>query len=102
MRRAIVFSSGPADRQAIDQLDLPRSVREAILRRLDGLDAVTLQVVDTAATVGRYFDFAVLQEVTGLSEDALLVAVKHLLNQQLIHWSAASAGITRAICFAMR
>ncbi len=72
------------DRTAIDQLDLPRSVREAILRRLDGLDAVTLQVVDTAATVGRYFDFAVLQEVTGLSEDALLVAVKQLLNQQLI------------------
>ena len=77
--------AGPAwDRAPIDRLDLPRSVREAILRRLDGLDPLTLQVVDTAATVGRYFDFAVLQEVTGLSEDALLIAVKQLLNQQLI------------------
>lgn len=80
----LFYVGGAWNRKALDDLNLPRSVREAILRRLDGLDPVAGQVAATAAVIGRHFDFDLLGAVTGLPAEELLGAVRSLINQQLI------------------
>ncbi|MBF6614267.1 MAG: AAA family ATPase [Chloroflexi bacterium] len=80
----VFYAEGAWNRKTLDDLHLPRSVREAILRHLDGLDSLTHQVAATAAVIGRHFDFDLLRAATALPEEELLDAVRSLINQQLI------------------
>ncbi|HUP27383.1 MAG TPA: AAA family ATPase, partial [Chloroflexia bacterium] len=80
----VFYSDGSWNRKALDDLNLPRSVREAILRHLDGVDSTTQHVASTAAAIGRYFDFGLLKAVSGLPQDVVLKSLHSLINQQLI------------------
>ena len=90
----LFYREGSWNRTALEELNLPRSVREAILRHLDGLTMRELQVISTAAVIGRRFDFDLLQAVTGLSEGEILSDLRTLINQQLISIQQHSNGDT--------
>jgi DNA-binding NarL/FixJ family response regulator len=71
-------SARPAD------LPIPRSVHEAVSRRLNSLSPQSLELVRIAAVAGIRFECQLLSAVTGLPEPDLLAALKELLAAQLI------------------
>jgi predicted ATPase len=66
------------------ELDVPRSVHDAVHRRTARLEQATLQVLTRAAIIGRRFEFGVLCEVTGMAETDLLDRLKELVDAQLL------------------
>ena len=67
-----------------DDVRLPRSVQDAVRRRLEALSPYTRQVAIVAAIAGRRFDFELLLALTGNGEPALLAAIKDLIAAQLV------------------
>ncbi len=72
------------DRKPVYQLRIPRSVQDAIRRRLQQLSPAAVEVVSLAAVVGRRFDFSLLQQLLQCDEDELLRLVKELIGAQLV------------------
>ncbi|MGB2940068.1 MAG: AAA family ATPase [Candidatus Dormiibacterota bacterium] len=71
-------------RASAEMMGIPESVREVIGRRLSRLSEETNTVLAHAAVLGREFDLAILEPMTGLSEDALLSAIEEALQHQVI------------------
>jgi predicted ATPase len=65
-------------------LQIPRSVHDAVWRRARELRAMTREVVQQAAVIGRHFRFDVIHELTGFEEDDLLECIRELIYVQLI------------------
>ena len=63
---------------------LPRSTLLAVQQRLNHLSVEARDVLSFAAVLGRRFDFALLQHLTGRNEDDLVRLVKELITAQLI------------------
>ncbi|HET8843595.1 MAG TPA: AAA family ATPase [Ktedonobacteraceae bacterium] len=63
---------------------IPRSVQDAVQRRVHPLSAPALRVLTLAAVAGRRFDFSLLQHLTSSSEEHLLTFMKELLFAQLV------------------
>ncbi|MFN8515706.1 MAG: AAA family ATPase [Chloroflexia bacterium] len=63
---------------------VPRSVQDAVQRRLEHLSPGASEVLLLAAITGQRFDFALLQTTTGLDEDALVRRIKELVAAQLV------------------
>ncbi len=63
---------------------LPRSTLLAVQQRLNHLSVEARDVLSFAAVVGRRFDFALLQHLTGRNEVDLVRLVKELITAQLI------------------
>lgn len=80
----IFYGARGWDRKPLDQLRIPRSVRDAVRQRVERLSEPARQVVALAAIAGRHFDFALLQELAQLAERALVDAIKELSAAQLI------------------
>jgi predicted ATPase/DNA-binding CsgD family transcriptional regulator len=72
------------DRKPLDELRIPRSVQDAVGRRLERLSPALRELVNLAAVAGRRFDFALLQALTGHREDELLALVKELIAAGLV------------------
>ena len=53
----------PLDQRTIDALRIPRSVHDAVVRRLARVSPAAQRVARLAAVVGREFDFALLQSL---------------------------------------
>lgn len=66
------------------EIAIPRSVQEVVQRHSASLDPVSKRVLELAAVAGRYFDFALLQSLTGLDEPELLQNLKKLIAAQLV------------------
>ncbi|HET7011789.1 MAG TPA: protein kinase [Anaerolineales bacterium] len=75
---------GRWERKAIEDLAIPQSVKEAIGRRLNRLDAATLDVLHTAAVIGKTFSYGVLQDSLAQGDAALLPALDHATAAQLV------------------
>jgi tRNA A-37 threonylcarbamoyl transferase component Bud32 len=75
---------GRWERKAIEDLAIPQSVKEAIGRRLNRLDAATLEVLHAAAVIGKTFGYGVLQASLGQSEGDLLPALDRATAGQLV------------------
>ena len=75
------------------ELQLPGSVREAILSRLERAGATTRDVADAAAVMGARFDHELLRSVVTISDDELLHAIDELRRLNVIHESAAGAEV---------
>ena len=73
-------------RQRLDHgaVGVPRTVRDAVQRRVHRLDDRARQVLQVASVAGRRFDFELLQRVLGISERELLPIVKALIAAQLV------------------
>ncbi len=63
---------------------LPRSTLLAVQQRLNHLSVEARDVLSFAAVVGRRFDFALLQHLTGRNETDLLRLVKELIVAQMV------------------
>ncbi|MGD8396538.1 MAG: protein kinase, partial [Candidatus Eiseniibacteriota bacterium] len=68
----------------VQQLTVPQSVRAAIGRRLDRLDASSLEVLHTAAVIGKVFTFDEMRAASPSGEDELLDALDVASAAQLI------------------
>ena len=71
-------------RRPIDQLRIPRGVREALRRRTVALDADSRHVLDVAAVAGRRFDMGLLSEATTLSTPAVRSAIESLIGMGIV------------------
>ncbi len=65
-------------------LHIPRTVQAAVQQRVLRLSRAASRLVVLAAVTGRRFDFDLLRELTHLDEQALLNAIKELIEAQLV------------------
>ncbi len=80
----IFYADGGWDRKPLDELHIPRSIHDAVQRRAERLGHDAARALSLAAVVGRRFDFALLCEVGGYEEGALLDLLKELIAAQLL------------------
>ena len=83
-RGDIVRAEGGWERRPLDELRIPRSVRDAVQQRSAHLTQPARRVLAAAAIAGRRFDFGLLQALTGEAETALIDLLKELIAAQLI------------------
>ena len=76
----------------VGELDVPRNVRLVTAQRLERLTEATRRMLTMAAIIGRRFSFELLEDVSGLDEDALLDAVDEAELARLVHADAVSQG----------
>ena len=67
------------------RLPLPQRVREVISGRLERLSPRARQIIAAAATVGREFDFALLEHAAALTESQTTAGVEELVRKGVIH-----------------
>src|SRR5439155_14993500 len=80
------------DQAAASDLDLPETVREAIVRRMDHLSPGCNDVLAVASAIGREFDLAVLQRVSGIPAHRVSAALEEAVAARvLVELSAAMA-----------
>ena len=72
------------DRKPIQEIVIPRSVKNTLKSRLTKLDPETLNTMTIAAVAGSEFDFEVLRDTSQLSEDALLDKIERALSAGII------------------
>jgi tetratricopeptide (TPR) repeat protein len=72
--------------RADDQLapSVPATFADAVRRRLDAARPDSRHVIGAAAVLGRGFDWALLSPVTGLTDAAVVAALRHGVDLQLI------------------
>ena len=63
---------------------IPATFGDAVQRRLEGLDADARRVICAAAVLGRRFDWALLGQVTGLPDAAVVAALRRGVGVQLV------------------
>jgi DNA-binding CsgD family transcriptional regulator/tetratricopeptide (TPR) repeat protein len=68
----------------VEELDLPRSVRSAVSKRLDHLGADARSVAGVAAVVGARLRFNILATVCDLPREAVLVALEELCKAAIL------------------
>jgi class 3 adenylate cyclase len=83
-RREIVRSGTGWEQRPLDELRMPETVREAILLRLGRLDPMHVEVLRTAAVLGRSFEYGLLVDVSEADETTVLAALEAAVAQQLL------------------
>lgn len=68
----------------VEELDLPRSVRSAVSKRLDHLGADARSVAGVAAVLGARLRFSVLASVCDLARDSVLAALDELCKAAIL------------------
>lgn len=68
-----------------DSWTIPQSIRDLLAGRLAGASETGRQLLQTAAVIGRSFDYTTLLEASGRSEDEVVAGLEALLAQGLIH-----------------
>jgi len=63
---------------------IPQGVRDILRSRLEAVDETGLQLLQTAAVIGRSFDFDTLQSASGRSEDETAATLETLVARGLI------------------
>ena len=64
--------------------NVPRTFAATVRRRLAGLDASARSVVETAAVLGRRFDWRLIPEITGLAEQVVLAGLRSAVATGLV------------------
>src|SRR5262249_43699617 len=80
----VFLADGRWERRAIDELGIPRTVREAILLRIGRLDERHVDVLRAAAVLGRSFAYAPLLEVAEADEELVARTLEGALGAQLV------------------
>ncbi|MGO8946092.1 MAG: helix-turn-helix transcriptional regulator [Ktedonobacterales bacterium] len=80
----ITITSGRWDPKPTNEIRLPRSIRDAVLRRSKQLSSSAHDLLALAAVAGRRFDFTLLEALTGHDEAQLVHLIKELLGAQLV------------------
>ena len=90
----LYFEDGRWHRPAMEELDLPQSVRVAIQSRLAKLSDPVQDVLRMAAVLGHEFDFETLAYALEQDEDLLIEALETAERSQLIEELSAERGGT--------
>ena len=69
----------------IDTIPLPSTVQAVIAARIDRLDDIAKQVLETASVIGRVVSLSVLQRVTAMPHDELSDAIWQLRQADLLY-----------------
>jgi DNA-binding CsgD family transcriptional regulator len=80
----IYRAHGVWTRKPLKELRIPRTFDDAVERRLSRLSLPARELLATAAVLGRRFDLALLQQVTGVAERELLVLLKEAVGARLV------------------
>ncbi|HEY6409312.1 MAG TPA: AAA family ATPase, partial [Ktedonobacteraceae bacterium] len=80
----IFFADGMWDRKPLKDLQIPRSVHDAVQQRARLLSKEARETLALAAVVGRHFDFSLLQALTQYPESELVQVIETLIAAQLI------------------
>jgi DNA-binding CsgD family transcriptional regulator/tetratricopeptide (TPR) repeat protein len=64
--------------------NVPRTFAATVRRRLAGLDANARSVVETAAVLGRRFDWRLIPEITGLAEQVVMAGLRSAVTTGLV------------------
>jgi len=80
-----VFSrDGVWERKALSEFNIPRSIHDAVQRRVQQLTPAAREALELAAVAGQRFDVTLLQALTNSDERTLLQLVKELIAAQLV------------------
>jgi tetratricopeptide (TPR) repeat protein len=80
----IFYEQGVWDRKPMSELNIPRSVQDAVQQRSSRTSDEARRLLTYAAVAGRRFDIDLLARVTGHSETTMLALVKELLAAQIV------------------
>ncbi|MGH2583869.1 MAG: ATP-binding protein, partial [Dehalococcoidia bacterium] len=80
----IFLADGRWDRRPMRELRVPRTVQDAVQRRVVQLSGDARDVLLLAAVAGQRFDFALLQTLTERDDAGLLPLIKELIDAQLV------------------
>ncbi|HEV7599138.1 MAG TPA: adenylate/guanylate cyclase domain-containing protein [Bradyrhizobium sp.] len=69
----------------IDTIPLPTTVQAVVAARIDHLEEVAKQVLETASVIGRVVSLPILQRVAALPHDELTEAIWHLRQAELLY-----------------
>ena len=83
------------DRKSLTEMRIPRTVRAAILHRLERLNRETVDVLSAASVIGRAADIATLIAVTGMDEASVYAALESCVTHQLLEEDDRTAGTYR-------
>jgi class 3 adenylate cyclase len=83
-RGDIFRTAGGWERKPLHDLDIPDTVRDTILLRLERLDPLHATILQAAAALGRVFDHRTLLAVSDAGAEAVNAAVEAAVGQQLI------------------
>jgi len=72
------------DRKSLTEMRIPRTVRAAILHRLERLNRETVDVLSAASVIGRSADVMTLIAVTGMNEATVYTALETCVTHQLL------------------
>jgi predicted ATPase len=88
------FEDGHWVRPALEDLQIPQSIRIAIQQRITRLPPAAQDVLNASAVLGRDFDFDTLAELAGADEDTLIDALEQMEHAQLIEETGTQHGGT--------
>jgi predicted ATPase/DNA-binding CsgD family transcriptional regulator len=80
----LFFSQGQWLLKPLTDVQIPRTIQDAVDRRVAVLSNPARRALTLAAVMGRRFDFAFLQELLALDEQAMLSVMKELMGTQLV------------------
>jgi predicted ATPase len=80
------------DRKALTEMRIPRTVRAAILHRLERLRKEAVDVLSAASVIGRSADVATLIAVTGMDESTVYSALETCVTFQLLEEDERTPG----------
>jgi class 3 adenylate cyclase len=80
------------DRKPLVEMRIPRTVKDAILQRLERLSRDEVAVMSAASVMGRSFDVGALAAVAGVSEATVLGALEASVTAQLIEEEGSRSG----------
>lgn len=72
------------DAGGFENLQIPRSIRDSVQRRVEQLPESTRRILSLAAVIGDRFDFGLLQEIAAQDEQSLFRILKELIAAHLI------------------
>jgi tetratricopeptide (TPR) repeat protein len=80
----VAFEDGRWRRPGVKDLEVPQSIRGAILSRVAKLPEAAREALLMAAILGREFEFKTLRQATGMPEEGLITALEEAEHAQLI------------------
>src|SRR6266851_3606059 len=69
----------------IDKIPLPATVQAVVAARIDHLEEMAKQVLETAAVIGRLVAMSILKPVSALPNDELLEAISQLRQAEMLY-----------------
>jgi len=80
----LTYEEGRWKRPSMEEVGVPQSIQVAIQSRLKTLSKMGQKTLAQAATIGREFDFCLLQRAMNIDEDSLLEALDEVLHARLV------------------